>query len=88
MKLSPSGAKRNWPIEPAAVARPIAHERRSGLTSRANAAMTIVNEPPLRPSPTITPPLSASCAGVVETDISATPSAYTAPPAASTRPAP
>ena len=31
MKLWPSGANRNWPIEPAAVARPIAHERRSGL---------------------------------------------------------
>ena len=29
-------------------------------TSRANAAMTIVNEPPVRPRPTSTPPLSAS----------------------------
>ena len=60
MKPWPSGAKRNWPIEPAAVARPMAQERRSGGTSRAKAAMTIVNEPPARPRPTSTPPVSAS----------------------------
>ena len=75
MKPCPIGANRNWPIDPAAVARPIAHEARSGRTSRANAAITIVNDPPARPRPTITPPVSASVVLVVETDISATPSA-------------
>ena len=88
MKPWPSGANRNWPIEPAAVARPIAHERRSSGTSRAKAAMTIVNDPPERPRPMSTPPLSASVVPFVLADMSATPSAYAAPPAASTRPAP
>ena len=63
MKPWAIGANRNCPIEPAAVASPIAHERRSGGTSRANAAMTIVNEPPERPRPTSTPPVIVSAAG-------------------------
>ena len=73
MKPWPSGANRNWPIEPAAVARPIAQERRAGSTSRAKAAMTIVNDPPATPRPTSTPPVSASVVGEVLTAISATP---------------
>ena len=75
MKLCPSGAKRNWPIEPAAVARPIAQERRSGLTRRAKAAMTIVNEPPATPRPTSTPPVSVRTPGEVLCAMSATPPA-------------
>ena len=61
MNAWPSGANRNWPSEPAAVASPIAHERRSSGTRRANAASTIMNEPPASPSPSSTPPVSASC---------------------------
>ena len=59
MNACPSGANRNCPSEPDAVARPIAHERRSSETSRAKAAITIVNEPPARPRPTSTPPVTA-----------------------------
>ena len=75
MNAWPTGAKTNWPSEPIAVARPIAHDCRSGGTSRANAAMTIVNEPPVRPRPTSTPPLIASAVPLCATPISATPSA-------------
>ena len=58
-----------------AVARPIAHERRSSETSRAKAAMTIVNDPPERPRPTSTPAVSASVVPLVLTLISTTPRA-------------
>jgi len=75
MKACPSGANRNCPSEPDAVARPIAHERRSSATSRAKAAMTIVNEPPARPRPTRTPPVSASAGPLVLAAMSAVPSA-------------
>ena len=75
MNAWPSGAKTNWPSEPIAVARPIAHERRSSGTSRAKAAMTIVNEPPIRPMPTITPPVIASAVPLVLKPIKATPTA-------------
>ena len=72
-----------------AVASPIAHERRSSGTSRANAAMTIVNEPPVSPRPTSTPALSASAVPVVldahQRDADAR---RRAPPAASTRAGP
>ena len=88
MNAWPSGANRNCPIEPAAVASPSDHERRSSGTSRVNAASTTMNEPPESPSPISTPPVSASCAWVVETAISAVPAAYSRPPATSTRPAP
>ena len=60
---------------PAAVAMPMAQERRSGGTRRASAAMTMVNEPPARPSPTSTPPVSVICNGVDATAMSATPTA-------------
>ena len=88
MNAWPSGANRNCPSEPAAVARPIDHDRRSSGTSRAKAASTIVNEPPARPRPSSTPPVMASAPALVLTAISAVPSAYSTPPTASTRPAP
>ena len=88
MNACPSGANTNCPSEPAAVARPIDHERRSGGTSRANAASTIVNEPPDRPRPSSTPPVRLSDAAFVLSAISAVPAAYITPPTASTRPAP
>ena len=75
MNACPSGANKNWPIDPAAVASPIAHERRSSGTSRAKAAITIVKDPPESPRPTSTPALSVSVAGVVLTAISAVPAA-------------
>ncbi len=65
----------NWPSEPIAVARPMAHERRSSGTSRENAAITIVNDAPESPSPIRTPPLSWSATGLVLTAISAVPPA-------------
>ncbi len=73
MNDCPSGANRNCPSEPAAVARPIDHERLSSGTSRAKAARTIVNEPPASPSPSSTPPVSASEVPLVVCDISARP---------------
>ena len=69
----------------AAVARPIDHDRRSSGTSRAKAASTIVNEPPARPRPSSTPPVSASAPALVLSAISAVPSAYSS---AAARPAP
>ena len=71
----PSGANTNWPSEPMAVARPIAHERRSSGTSRANAAMTIVNDAPERPMPTSAPAVSDSAVPLVLTLMRTTPSA-------------
>ncbi len=88
MNAWPSGANRNWPRDPAAVARPIDHDRLSSGTSRANAASTIVKEPPASPSPSRTPPVSAKADPLVLCAISATPAAYSTPPTASTRPAP
>ena len=88
MNACPSGANRNWPSEPAAVARPIDQVRRSGGTSRANAASTIVNDAPERPRPSSTPPVRLSVAAFVLTAISTVPAAYITPPTASTRPAP
>ncbi len=60
---------------PAAVAIPMAQERRSGGTRRARAAMTMVNEPPAKPSPTSTPALKVICTGVAATAMHAPPSA-------------
>ena len=84
----PSGAKRNWPSEPAAVARPSDHDRRSGGTRRAKAASTIVNDAPERPKPSSTPPVRLSAVALVLIAISTVPAAYITPPTASTRPAP
>ncbi len=56
MKAWPSGAKMNWPSEPAAVAIPKAQERLSGGTSRPKAAITIENEAVAMPTPTRMPP--------------------------------
>ena len=86
MNDCPSGAKRNCPSDPHAVASPIAEVRRSGGTSRAKAASTIVNDAPDRPRPISTPPVRYSEPGVVLVAINAVPAAWsTAPPASTWR---
>jgi hypothetical protein len=75
MNAWPIGANRNCPSEPQAVARPIAHARRSAGSNREKEAITIVNDAPDMPSPSRSPPVTYSAAGLVLTAISAVPAA-------------
>jgi hypothetical protein len=75
MKAWPSGANTNCPMEDAAVAMPNDHERLSGGTSLANAAMMMENEVMAMPRPISTPPDRYIIGPVPALTISAVPAA-------------
>ena len=75
MKPWPSGAKMNWPTEPAAVPRPKPMVRMEAGNRRAKAAITSRKAEPAMPRPTSTPAVSCSATGVPLWAISARPSA-------------